>query len=197
MTKPFLAASLALAILTSTTACGSSNMTTPDIKTKAHPTKRYELTVTIKDAPGGFDSMQTMVQYDVSNPFCAPTRPGSGATNAPDKTVTIPMTKTGENTYTGEFYADLMEDGDYYGKGVCHWQLTGVTTYLQHKNLMMTPGMSPKSIEAQKPETWYFSGLSYAQADTERVDVGITDGSKLLPSDHPFSVTYTAKERFQ
>jgi hypothetical protein len=197
MTKHLLAALFVSATLLTTTACGSSTMTTPDIKFNQHPTKRYELTVTIKDAPGAFDSMQTMVQYDIANPFCAPTRRGSGATDAPDKTVTIRMTKTGENIYKGEFYADLMEDGDYYGKGVCHWQLTGITTYLQHKNLMMTPGMSPKSIEAQKSETWYFSGLSYAQADSERVDVGVKDCSKLLPSDHPFSVTYTAKDRFQ
>lgn len=197
MTKPLLAASLALAILTTTTACGSSTMNPPDIKFNPHPTKRYELTVTIKDAPGPFDSMQTIAQYDVTDRFCVPTLPGSGATNPPDKTVPITMTKVGENTYRGEFYADLIKDEAYSEKGMCHWKLTAVSMYLQHKNLTLPPSISLDNILAHKQETTYFSGLSYAQAENERVDTGMQDDSRFLPADHPFSVTFEAKEHFQ
>jgi hypothetical protein len=197
MIKQLFAALFMSATLLTTTACGSSTMKAPDVKFNPHPTKRYDLTITIKDAPGPFTSMETLAQYDVANPFCVPTQPGSGATNAPDKTVPIKMTKVGDNRYTGTFYTDLMLDEDYAGKGVCQWQLTAVSMYLQHKKLMMPPSISLASIVANKSETWFFSGLSYADADNERVDVGLADGSKLVASDHPFSVTFVAKENFQ
>jgi len=197
MTKTLLAASLALSILITTTACGSSTMTTPDIKFNPHPTQRYELTVTIKDAPGPFDSMQTFVLYDVTDPFCVPTRPGSGATNAPNKSVPLTLTKVGENTYTGTFYSDLIKDEDYSGKGVCHWKLSAVSMYLQHNKLTMPPVISWENILAGKPQTTYFSGLSYADAGAERVDAGIEEDGRLRPSDHPFSVTLEAKAHVQ
>lgn len=197
MTKTLLTAALALAILTSTTACGSSTMTTYDIKINPHPTKRYELTVTIKDAPGPFDSMQTYVLYDVTDPFCVPTRPGSGATNAPNKSVPLTLTKTGENTYTGTFYSDLIKDEDYSGKGVCHWKLSAVSMYLQHNKLTMPPMISWENIVAGKPQTTIFSSVSYADAATERVDPGVEENFHPRPSDRPFSVTLHATERFQ
>jgi hypothetical protein len=192
----FLGLFLSATLLT-TTACGSSTMTTPDIKFNQHPTKRYELTVMIKDAPGPFDSMQTYVLYYVTDPFCMPTRPGSGATNAPNKSVPLTLTRTGENTYTGTLYNDLIKDKDYSGKGVCHWKLSAVSMYLQHNKLTMPPMISWENIVAGKPQATFFSGVSYADSRTERVDAGIEDDGQLRPSDHPFSVTFRAREHFQ
>jgi hypothetical protein len=197
MTKKLLTAALAMAVLTSTTACGSSNMTTYDIKLNPHPTKRYDLTVTIKDAPGPFDSMQTYVLYDVTDPFCVPTLPGSGATNEPRKSVPLTLTKTGENTYTGTFYTDLIKDEDYSGKGVCHWKISAVSMYLRHDKLTLPPAITWENILAGKPQTTYFSGLSYADAGDERVDAGIEEGGTLRPSDHPFTVTFETKAHAQ
>ncbi|NYE27394.1 hypothetical protein HDE78_000319 [Rhodanobacter sp. K2T2] len=196
MTKQLFLGLLLSATLV-TTACGSSTMTTPDIKFNPHPTKRYELTVTIKDAPGPFDSMQTYVLYDVTDPFCVPTLPGSGATNEPRKSVPLTLTKVGENTYTGTFYSDLIKDEDYSGKGVCHWKLSAVSMYLRHEKLTLPPSITWENILAGKPQTTYFSGLSYADASAERVDAGIEEGGKLRPSDHPFTVTFETKAHVQ
>jgi hypothetical protein len=172
-------------------------MKTPDIQLNPHPKMRYEITITIKDAPGPFDAMQTIAQYDIENDRCVPLTPGSGATIAPDKTVEMPLTRVGDNVYRGEVYTDLVEDADYYGQGVCRWKSSGVSLYLRHKKLTMWPSLSLENIIAQKPETTYFSGFSYAEADTERVDTGIADPSNMHKSDHVFSVTFVAKEGFQ
>jgi len=196
MTKRLLAG-LILSATFITSACGSSTMNPPVIKFNPHPTKRYELTVTIKDAPGPFDSMQTYALYDVTDPFCVPTHPGSGATNAPRKSVPLTLTKVGENTYTGTFYSDLIQDEDYSGKGICHWKLSAVSMYLLHDQLTLPPMISWENILAGKPQTTYFSGLSYADASTERVDAGIEEDGRLHPSDHPFSVTFHTTEHFQ
>lgn len=183
-----------LALVTS--AC-SASMKTPDIQFNPHPKMRYEITIAIKDAPGPFDGMQAIVQYGIENDRCVPLTPGSGATIAPDKTVELPLTRVGDNTYHGEVYTDLVQDADYYGLGVCHWKSSGVSLYLRHKKLTMWPSLSLENIIAQKPETTYFSGFSYAEADTERVDTGIADPSNMHKSDHVFSVTFVAKEDFQ
>jgi hypothetical protein len=196
MTKQLLAG-LILSANFITSACGSSTTNPPVIKFNPHPTKRYELTVTIKDAPGPFDSMQTYALYDVTDPFCVPTYPGSGATNAPSKSVPLTLTKVDENTCTGTFYSDLIQDEDYSGKGICHWKLSAVSMYLLHNKLTLPPMISWENILAGKPQTTYFSGLSYADASTEGVDAGIEEDGRLHPSDHPFSVTFHTTEHFQ
>ncbi|MQQ99823.1 hypothetical protein [Glaciimonas soli] len=47
-------------------------MNTPDIKQNPHPKMRYEITLTIKDAPGPFDAVTGFMQYDVTNEQCSP-----------------------------------------------------------------------------------------------------------------------------
>jgi hypothetical protein len=189
-------ATLICSLVLITTACGSP-MKNPDIKQNPAPKKRYEITITIKDAPGPFDSMRTLAQYDIENDRCVPLTPGSGATIAPDKEVDVALTHVGGNVYRGEVYTDLLQDADYYGLGVCHWKLTGVSMYLQHKKLTMPPTIWHDNIVAQKSETTYFSGLSYSQADTERVDTGVPDPSAMHKSDAVFSVTFESKEHIQ
>lgn len=61
----------------------------------------------------------------------------------------------------------------------------------------MPPTIWHDNIVAQKPETTYFSGLSYGQADTERVDTGVSDPSAMHKSDAVFSVTFESKEHIQ
>ena len=47
-------------------------MKNPGIKQNPHPTECYEITPTIKNAPGPFDPVTRYMQYEVSNEQCAP-----------------------------------------------------------------------------------------------------------------------------
>jgi hypothetical protein len=180
-----------------TSACGSP-MKLPDIQQNPDAKMRYEITVTIDGAPGPFESVQAIAQYDVANDRCVPLTPGSGATIAPDKSVPITLTKTGENTYRGEVYVDLLEDADYYGLGVCHWTMSSVSMYLQHQKLTFPPSISLANIIAQKSETRYFNKRSYEQADTQRVDTGNpTRADFKSEADNTFSVSMSARENFK
>ena len=180
-----------------TTACGSSTMKTPDIKLNPHPIKRYEITMTIEGAKGPFDSIETIAQYDIANDRCVPLTPGSGATIAPDKTIPIHMTKVGENAYRGEIYTDQLVDEDYYGKGVCHWQLTAFSGYLRVKKRMISTGIELDEVVAKKPATRFFSNQNFTNPALSGVDNGVGDRSTYKDPADTFSVTFTARENFQ
>src|ERR1700752_4864262 len=94
-----------LALLTS--ACNSS-MKTPDIKLNPHPRMRYEIALTIHDAPGPFDSVSGYMQYEVTDKHCSPENPISGTWNPPFKDIPIAFTRMGDNIYTGTVHFDLL-----------------------------------------------------------------------------------------
>lgn len=81
-----LASILSLASITA--ACGDS-MNNPGITFNPHPKMRYELTLSLPDAPGPFDTMDGSVLYMVSNASCVPEQPISGARLTPEKTLPI------------------------------------------------------------------------------------------------------------
>lgn len=94
-----------------------------DIKLNPHPVQRYELIATV-DAPGEFDSVEGYLSYDVTNVECVPKNPFEGARNVPNTSRSFAMTRVDAHTWKGSFYRDLLQDEDYFGLGVCHWDVT-------------------------------------------------------------------------
>lgn len=96
-------------------------------KKNPQPVKRYEVIATA-DAPGPWDSVSGTVFFDVINLACTPEDKFLGAHAKPqDVPIDFEMTRVDEKTWKGYFYRDSMQDEDYYGLGVCHWDATGVT----------------------------------------------------------------------
>ena len=199
-----LTSSLILSLALITSACGSS-MKTPDIKLNPHPRMRYEITMTIDGAPGSFDSVTAFVQYKVSNDRCVPLQPISGATLAPEDSVPLDLTKVSDKVYTAQFYVDLLQDEDYYGMGVCHWEVVAATAVLQVKKVGFSPDLAKNEILEQKPATRYFSAHQYADAKQDKLAPPVSSG--MLPSEYKglkpewqndmFSVTLAAREDFK
>jgi hypothetical protein len=179
-------------------------MNTPDIKQNPHPRMRYEITVTIQDAPGPFDSINGDVQYGVANDDCVPLQPFSGAQLSPDKHVPLVFTRVSGNLYKATMYADLLLDEDYYGRGVCHWSIVGASADLRIKDGALSPAIFHDDIMAQKPVTTYFANGDYLAATKkssgdERAIFG-SPNRALYGSDSRtdlFSITLAAKEDFQ
>lgn len=178
-------------------------MKTPDIKQNPHPTKRYEITLTIKDAPGPFDSVTGFVQYKVSNDKCVPLTPISGATLAPEQRVHLDLKSIGDHVYRGHIYADLLQDEDYFGLGVCHWSVVGTSAILKIKAASLGPAIFSEDIVAQKAVTTYFSNDEYLNAgkagDREHVVTGSPNRALYGPESRTdlFSITLSSKEDFQ
>ncbi|WP_395117689.1 hypothetical protein ACFCQI_14090 [Rhodanobacter sp. FW102-FHT14D06] len=189
-----LPSALLLSLVLTISACGAS-MKNPDIKQNPHPTKRYEITVTVDGAPRPFDSVQAAAGYDIANTRCVPLTSGSGATIAPEKSVPIALTRTADNVYKGMVYVDLLQDEDYYGLGVCHWKMTSVSADLNIRRLTMSPFLALDDVLTQKPVTRYFSYRSYASSLSERVDSGHASRADFGDeASQTFSITLAAKE---
>ena len=172
-------------------------MKTPDIKHSPNPKMRYEISVSIKDPPGAFDTVQASADYDVDNPRCVPLSEGSGATLAPEKSVPVALTRSSDNVYTGIVYLDILQDEDYYGLGVCHWKMTSVSAYLGVGKLAMTTVLPLDDVLSQTPRLQYFSNRSYALSGVQRVDTGNVRRTDFEgEAGQTFSVSLVAKEDF-
>ena len=185
---------LALLLATSTTALGHS-MKQPDIKLNPAPRKRYDVILTIDGAPGPFDTVTAVVDFKITNDRCVPLTPVIGATLAPEKRVPIALTQIGDQVYRGSFYADMLQDEDYYGMGVCHWGVVGASVDLKVKKVDFNPAIFMSEILARKPVTRYFAKRSYLYADIERVDIGNASRADFLQDAHDtFAITLQAEE---
>lgn len=123
-----------------------------DVKSNPHPVQRYELTVTV-DAPGPWDKITGTAIYDISNEQCIRYNDFEGVYMRP-ATVgrDFVLTKVGAHTYRGYFYRDALEGGDYYGKGLCHWDVVAVgPTFVVHA-LTFVPRVSFDTNRAQSGE---------------------------------------------
>ncbi|MEB1200348.1 hypothetical protein VDQ11_21995, partial [Xanthomonas campestris pv. campestris] len=58
---------------------------------------------------------------------CTPIEPIAGVwSKSKEDGIPIHFKKINESTYVATIYADGMVDSDYYGKGVCRWELRKV-----------------------------------------------------------------------
>lgn len=189
-------AAIAVLALPFTFSAHGAAMNKPDIKLNPQPRMRYEITIRVDNAPGPFDRVEGVVDYRVSNENCVPLTPVTGATVAPEKRVPIVLTHSGENVYKGEIYADLLQDEDYYGKGVCHWSVVAASANLFVKQVDFSAPLLHDDLLRGKPVTRYYSNRSYATTRVERVDTGETDRSQYQDeASSTFSITVRTEHR--
>lgn len=200
--KRLVAAILFIFLTSALPACGPS-MKKPDIKLNPHPKMRYEITLTIEDAPGPFDAVEGYAGYEVANGSCVPLTPFSGATLTPEKDVPMALSRVSDKVYGGELYVDLLTDEDYFGLGLCRWSMPFANFSLRVGNLVFGHSLALNDILENKSVTRYFSMLSYREStplkDGERpwVNSGNAQRSDFKEPKSTFSMTLIAKEKFE
>ena len=101
-----------------------------DITKNPNAKQAYQLKVQIKDAPaGGLKHSHAWVGFDVENvkdcgyyigwPF-------NGTVPDIFRSIAFPLTQLSPTEYEGTFYTDWGKDGDFFGKGTCHWRFRTV-----------------------------------------------------------------------
>nr|WP_298126701.1 hypothetical protein [uncultured Pseudoxanthomonas sp.] len=167
-----MARSLLPAALLSVSACsqGQDMNTTTDTpieegeplrKLNPAPKRGYVITMTLKDAPGPFASIEGVAQYTVENSSeCGKKIPIAGvfpriSTNEP-----FVLTRVSESEYRGVVYADLVLDEDYFGRGVCRWGFVEARVRLRatddERDTRFVPSIVAESIVAGGSDTRYF-----------------------------------------
>lgn len=133
---------LLLLLCASVIGCSSSMNHELDVKPNPHPVQRYELTVTV-DAPGPWDNIVGDVSYDISNEKCLRHNDFEGVYMRPGSVGReFALTKVDAHTYRGYFYRDALEGGDYYGKGICHWDVSAAGPIFTVHGLSFAPDVS-------------------------------------------------------
>ena len=134
------------------------------------PQQAYELVLTLKDAPGPFAVIEGVAQYDASNyADCGRIVPATGTAGRITSQEPVTLHKVGANEYRGRFYLDRMQDEDYYGRGVCHWTLTGVGTMLcattGEADTRFLTYFKKERMNAGSPLTLYYPKVAYPRAE--------------------------------
>ncbi|MDV3470281.1 hypothetical protein RZA67_16320 [Stenotrophomonas sp. C3(2023)] len=89
------------------------------------PTLAYRIRLQIKDAPGHFESIRIGGQFDVRNADqCGRIRRATGTTGRISRSLDLPLARISDSEYEAVLHLDKMLDGDHFGRGDCHWQLS-------------------------------------------------------------------------
>jgi hypothetical protein len=143
-----------------TSACNSS-MKTPDIKRNPHPSMRYEIILTSRDAPGPFDSVSGYMQHQLLDKRCVPESPWEGVRAMPDAPIHFAFTRRSDREYVGTVYLDLLQDENYFGLGVCHWTMTLVGASIKAGAAAFAVSISMEDIVAGRPVLAYLPKQAY------------------------------------
>ncbi|WP_139179011.1 MULTISPECIES: hypothetical protein [Lysobacter] len=116
-----------IALLSVAGCSGKSGAKMPTYDKNPTPKQRYDVTVVIENAPGPFAVVHGAVQYDIANMDCLPPAESfSGAQTTPISTfVPIVLKRVNDTTFEGQFALDELVDGDYFGRGICHFKPIG------------------------------------------------------------------------
>ncbi|MDM0058386.1 hypothetical protein [Variovorax fucosicus] len=199
--KRLFATALFLLLTLTLPACGQS-MKQPDIKLNPHPKMRYEITLTIEDSPGPFESVAGYANFETDT-NCVPEAPitagNYGAKYPVGHSVLVALRPVGANTYQGTMYMDWPKDEDYYGLGVCRWRFSSFSASLKVGEVSFGPSMWDRDVVAQQSKTEYFAKRAYGDnsiSDRHVSSLGTNYVATRIQVDF-FSTTLSAKEHFE
>jgi hypothetical protein len=131
------------------------------VNNNPQPTRAYRLTMAIANAPGPFADVSGGVQYDVENaPECGIRNPATGTFSRMTHIPNLEWRLTQPNTYESTVYADLLQNEDYFDRGICRWKLIGANATLRatgdEKETRFQPALDDDEIYGEMTKTLYF-----------------------------------------
>jgi len=190
---PIKTAAALMITITLITGCSAMHGDPGNPTKNPHPLKRYEVTATV-DAPGPWDLVKGYLPLGVVNVECVPEDKLTGGRNVPNKGYDFKMISMDEKTWKGYFYRDALQDEDYFGLGVCHWDAINVGVVFKAHGV--TFGASAVLGKAG-PQTDYFRRSLYEDRSPSTNHVPAFSSNNPLVIQQPeafFSITVVVKE---
>ena len=101
-----------------------------DITPNPQAKQAYKLKLKLKDVPApGFKKWNAWVYFDVENvKECGYYLGGSYQDTVPaiERAIDFKLNQISTDEFEGVFYTDWGLDGDFFGRGVCHWRFRNV-----------------------------------------------------------------------
>jgi hypothetical protein len=148
-------------------------------KFNPHPKEIYEITLTVHDAPGPMEQGGVFVAYRANNIQCVPDsllrHNGTSPTIYSANTDLEHLSKTDDKKYKTVVALDLLVDGDYYKKGMCHWEVHdvnfGVMRFPEKSDpiVLFDSVIQQSDIEAGHTVTTYFLKSDYNDPEHQTI----------------------------
>ncbi len=184
---------------------------------KLNPQARqaYEVVLKLHNAPGPFERIEGVAQYDVTNDAeCGRINPATGTAGRITSQEPVTLKRVADDEYHGTVYLDQMLDEDYYGRGVCHWKFSGAGALLKatgaHEETRFLTFMDADRLTAGQTLTRYYPRMDYPRAAPVKGPYGMSsmedypasgneDPTEYVPElrDALFSISLSAKEAKQ
>lgn len=136
--------------------------------------------VVVKDPPVRFPEAKASVQYDVVNAAeCGKKNRLSGALPGIRSTEPVKLTRISETEFTGVVYSDLIQSEDYFGEGVCRWEMVQASLGLRASSdpfaTWLIASLDADDIGKDVTQTTYFWSGHYPNAEIDNyADYGNT-----------------------
>lgn len=99
----------------------------PDVKLNSEPNEQYEIVVDLDEDPGDIAYVTAGINYKISNAGCVPVDYGrsiGGSRPIFREEKRISVERHGK-IFSARVFKDLLKDDDYYGLGICRWEIDG------------------------------------------------------------------------
>ncbi len=184
-------------------------------KLNPQPRQAYEVVLKLHNAPGPFERIEAVAQYDVANEAeCGRINPVTGTAGRITSQEPLTLKRVADDEYHGTVYLDQMLDEDYYGRGVCRWKFGGTGALLKatgaHEETRFLTFIDADQLTAGKTLTRHYPRRDYPRAAPVQGPHGMTsiedypDSGNEDPTDYVpelrdalFSISLTAKEAKQ
>jgi hypothetical protein len=196
LTMPLRAAAALILTIALTTGCSAMHGDPKNPEKNPHSVKRYEITATV-GALGAWDSVTGTIFFDVANVDCVPQDTFTGGRNVPNTSYEIEMSRINEKTWKGYFLRDYLQDDDYYGLGVCHWDVTGLVPSFTINGKVFNASILFQDALNDGVQEIYFKKSDLLGNNLERGEVLISSSDNQEVVHHPddfFTISVGVKE---
>lgn len=118
--------------------CGHvDGVSPPDVRINPAPRELQHFIISVTDRSDAIEGMWGVSYYNIANDSCVPLDYSKALGGIhPSFTQTHPfMIDSGDvGNYEAKLYRDMYESSDYYGLGVCRWELTGINIYIARRD---------------------------------------------------------------
>jgi hypothetical protein len=147
----------------------------PKIACNPSPTKAYDATVAVSEAPGPFDSIKAQAFYQVDNPSCAPTMRASGVVDVPHAALPLSLVEHSDGRYRTRFALDPFVDEDYFGQGICHWSFSSLSITAVKGNVSYLATYTSRDLTSSTEARNYFARGTFGSSSRPLKIAGIID----------------------
>ncbi|SEM95696.1 hypothetical protein SAMN02800694_2281 [Luteibacter sp. UNCMF331Sha3.1] len=173
-------------------ACGGN--VEPKIQLNNDPRMEYQITFRVDDPDVIFDRVEGQANYQVKNEACVPLTPVSGVKVAPSKTIALHARMVDNSTYQLVVFADALRDEDYFGLGVCHWELVAATLIGVKDRSSLSSGVMASNIYSGEPSVLRYPTAWLTAPARNFSEPGYGDAAALNGSASMFTIEARSKE---